>query len=51
MKTYPTDVEIAKVMENRKLNRIGPVQYLRRQAARSSQLSQSVELTEKLAEL
>lgn len=32
-KKYPTDAEIAKVMEERKLNRIGAVHFLRRQAA------------------
>jgi len=51
MKTYPTDVEIAKVMEDRKLNRIGAVQFRRRQAAKSNQLTQPVELNAKLAEL
>jgi len=33
VKAYPTDAEIAAVMEERKLNRIGAVQYLRRKSA------------------
>jgi hypothetical protein len=35
-KAYPTDAEIAAVMEERKLNRIGAVQYLRRKSAKAS---------------
>jgi len=36
MKTYPTEAEISKVMEERKLNRIGAVQFLRRQSAKAA---------------
>jgi hypothetical protein len=50
-KVYPTDEEVAKVMEERKLNRIGAVQYLRRQAAKVASITQPVELNKKLAEL
>lgn len=35
-KQYPTDDEIARVMAERKLNRIGAVQYLRRQSAKAT---------------
>jgi hypothetical protein len=35
-KAYPTDEAIAAVMAERKLNRIGAVQYLRRQATKSA---------------
>jgi hypothetical protein len=34
-KQYPTDEEVARVMADRKLNRIGAVQYLRRQSPSS----------------
>ena len=46
---YPTDEEIRAVQEARGLNRIGAVQYLRRQSAKA--IRQPVELNGKLAEL
>jgi hypothetical protein len=39
-KAYPTDEAIAAVMAERKLNRIGAVQYLRRQATKSAGATQ-----------
>jgi hypothetical protein len=39
-KAYPTDEAIAAVMAERKLNRIGAVQFLRRQAAKSASAAQ-----------
>jgi hypothetical protein len=39
-KSYPTDAEIAKVMEERKLNRIGAVHFLRRQATQPTAKSE-----------
>lgn len=42
-KQYPTDEEVARVMAERKLNRIGAVQYLRRQSAKTPQTTQPSE--------
>ena len=50
-KQYPTDEEIARVMAERKLNRIGAVQYLRRQSAKASQATQPKALNKVLAKL
>ena len=36
-KAYPTDEAVAAVVAERKLNRIGAVQYLRRQSAKAAQ--------------
>jgi hypothetical protein len=48
-KQYPSDEEIARVMAERKLNRIGAVQYLRRQSAKA--ITQPKELNKVLAKL
>jgi Helix-turn-helix domain of resolvase len=46
-KQYPTDEEVARVMAERKLNRIGAVQYLRRQSTKASPVTQPKEPTAK----
>lgn len=48
-KQYPSDEEVAHVMADRKLNRIGAIQYLRRQSAKA--ITQPKELNRVLAKL
>jgi hypothetical protein len=48
-KQYPSDEEVGRVMAERKLNRIGAIQYLRRQSAKA--ITRPKELNKVLAKL
>jgi hypothetical protein len=50
-KPYPTDEEIARVMAERKLNRVGTIQCLRRQSGKAVPIAQPKELNKVLAKL
>ncbi len=49
--TPEEEAQIASIMETRKLNRMGAIQYMKRQAAKAKPIQQPDELNAKLAEL